>query len=82
MVYLIHFKTSPVQPLKFGNRQVMSSNALLGMSLLIHDWPILVKEAPVVYLMNYILYRFAHLTIMLICDQIWIQDEKNIIERT
>ena len=36
MKLLIHSQTSTVQPLKFGNGQVISSHTLLGMWLLIH----------------------------------------------
>ena len=36
MKLLIHPQTSLVQPLKFGNRQIISSHTLLNMWLLIH----------------------------------------------
>ena len=36
MELLIQSQTSTVQPLKFGNEQVISPHALLGMQLLIH----------------------------------------------
>ena len=36
MKLLIYSQTSTVQPLKFGNGEVISSQILLGMGLLIH----------------------------------------------
>ena len=36
MELLIHSRTSTVKPLELGNGYVISSNALLGMWLLIH----------------------------------------------
>ena len=36
MQLFIHFQTSMVQPLKFGNKEIISSHILLDIWLLIH----------------------------------------------